>query len=1003
RCERKCIFGKKLASETCVCYHGYWGLECSNTCPGGAANPCNNNGMCNVITGECECNVNYNGTQDCGKSQPLCNKFPGSHFPLWIGDRCDIKCVFGAADPDDRNLCICMEGYWGSDCSQICPGGLLNICGGHGWCDSSTGHCQCQVNWRGNENCSSCSPGWNGTDCQFAVELVTGITSQTVLFYLQSGRFPYWIGSRCNTRCVFGYPRPDINSTDGVSCKCEQNYWGVDCANLCPGGLRETCNGHGVCSVTNGTCECEPHWKGNISAEYNAPIDENNSVSPIPCSRCTPGWTGADCAIAEDSSILDNSSIPRIAINFGDPHFTSVTGVNFHFEAPGAYHLFNSSIVDAQVLIVPCNNRVSCRRISEVSLRTSKTELSVRYNDFETVVSSLFDKTSNTPQELSKSDEWVEDADIRYRWLTDNILEVRIQDEIQFNILSYYGTIGTAIEVLKQRDQTDGICGEKESSWIRQQGNQSLTSENQIADTSNNDTTDQQGLTQATIQKRLITRFRIMEKDNSLTTKYASRSYSGAGYMLEFSSGNTAVMYASNTSLPVLDEFTVEIWVCLTNAGESVARFCSSDQRNNTEPVTGSHAVFSVVTAIGDFAIVCNDGLQVKWDKEKFITDINLYEGVWTHLAVTWRTIDGRMQAFVYSNGKHRQSTTYGIKNGKQFSFNGLFILGRYMRGYMVDSEYDMLGALDELKVWQYAKTMEQIRASMSVKFEDYREGLVLNVPFDEGMGQTTVGYLYSPISVEVALSLFEAQVVNVTNIHLFIHSGDYPGWAPSGVHLSPLANYSLAFLNKTLEGKALEKCYESFYEGKLQEHCSPKLVSQALFYYESCLADIADSGSLAHSKLSVSLFGFYCQKVLGIKECLLHGTYDAFLRCPGDDDKQTKFTPLEIIVTTVSSLLFLLFLLIILILVCRRRKRRKSEVEQIYLHEAGGERSHKYVAEDEGDHPQAYSMRQMLDEYDFEPDMDDSPHDTPSVMRKPLVRNPAGGVLPEGEEESAV
>ena len=1453
----------------------------------------------------CQAVLNYS----TWPAQPLCNKFPGSHFPLWIGDRCDIKCVFGAADPDDRNLCICMEGYWGSDCSQICPGGLLNICGGHGWCDSSTGQCQCQVNWRGNENCSSCSPGWNGTDCQFAVELVTSITSQTVLvaaiggngyfttffgvsftyrvvgeFYLlrsasqnfviqlrqapcpidgsyiplcttgfsfslnnnviairapvatfsrtfpifpliwlngnlvqvdhrtqlsvdfvmlristvafeiygpngvkfgltvghslsvtihlpaiycrnstgllgactgvsfnnsnslesyitslkrnsvvdksqtlfiykylhyseyrspsgagfnlffrdhsvrsgplqlppvdvltiellikthqtggiifsylsqnifavidnttleiiyngsvfdtglkleikqwnqltivlkqlvgtlyfyhvsssgavkvrvfkldgnvfsnggvlalgqwqpspssdsmlpqssfvgeidefriwkrrtnsdlvksnwrlnvQAGiypdllhlwkfnqangrvipdilgkndlfltkfhepqwtfsdadiprlnpeettfvnlslqrdaesfcfslilsgplyancedlsiqvaqfyykvclhdislssklrsavyavvtfadycqntlnlsewpgkelchhfvdqRFPYWIGSRCNTRCVFGYPRPDINSTDGVSCKCEQNYWGVDCANLCPGGLRETCNGHGVCSVTNGTCECEPHWKGNISAEYNAPIDENNSVSPIPCSRCTPGWTGADCAIAEDSSILDNSSIPRIAINFGDPHFTSVTGVNFHFEAPGAYHLFNSSIVDAQVLIVPCNNRVSCRRISEVSLRTSKTELSVRYNDFETVVSSLFDKTSNTSKELSKSDEWVEDADIRYRWLTDNILEVRIQDEIQFNILSYYGTIGTAIEVLKQRDQTDGICGEKESSWIRQQGNQSLTSENQIADTSNNDTTDQQGLTQATIQKRLITRFRIMEKDNSLTTKYASRSYSGAGYMLEFSSGNTAVMYASNTSLPVLDEFTIEIWVCLTNVGESVARFCSSDQRNHTEPVTGSHAVFSVVTAIGDFAIVCNDGLQVKWDKEKFITDINLYEGVWTHLAVTWRTIDGRMQAFVYSNGKHRQSTTYGIKNGKQFSFNGLFILGRYMRGYMVDSEYDMLGALDELKVWQYAKTMEQIRASMSVKFEDYREGLVLNVPFDEGMGQTTVGHLYSPISVEVALSLFEALVVNVTNIHLFIHSGDYPGWAPSGVHLSPLANYSLAFLNKTLEGKALEKCYESFYEGKLQEHCSPKLVSQALFYYESCLADIADSGSLAHSKLSVSLFGFYCQKVLGIKECLLHGTYDAFLRCPGDDEKQTKFTPLEIIVTTVSSLLFLLFLLIILILVCRRRKRRKSEVEQIYLHEAGGERSHKYVAEDEGDHPQAYSMRQMLDEYDFEPDMDDSPHDTPSVVRKPLVRNPAGGVLPEGEEESAV
>lgn len=360
------------------------------------------------------------------------------------------------------------------------------------------------------------------------------------------------------------------------------------------------------------------------------------------------------------------------------------------------------------------------------------------------------------------------------------------------------------------------------------------------------------------------------------------------------------------------------------------------------------------------------------------------------------------MQAFVYSNGQHRQSTRYGVKNGKQFSFNGLFVLGRYMRGYMVDSEYDMFGALDEFKVWQYAKTMEQIRMSMSVKFEDYREGLLLSIPFDEGVGQTTVGHLYSPIPTEEALSLFEAQVVNMTNIHLFIHSGDSPGWAPSGVHLTPLANYSLAFLNKTLEEEALKKCYESFYEGKLQEHCSPTLVSQALFYYESCLTDIADSGSLAHHKLSVSLFGFYCQKVLGIKECLLHGTYDAFLRCPGEE-KQTKLTPTEIIVITVSSLLFLLFLLIIIIVMCRRRKRRKSEVEQIYLHEAGCERSHKYVAGEEGHHPDAYSARRMLDEYDFEPDMDESLQDTPRVTRRPLVRDPAGGVLLDGEEETTL
>jgi len=331
------------------------------------------------------------------------------------------------------------------------------------------------------------------------------------------------------------------------------------------------------------------------------------------------------------------------------------------------------------------------------------------------------------------------------------------------------------------------------------------------------------------------------------------------------------------------------------------------------------------------------------------------------------------------------------------------------MRGYMVDSEYDLHGALDELRVWQYAKTIEQINASMNVKFDDYREGLVLNVPLDEGMGQTTEGRFYSPVPVDLTSSVLETPAVNMTTVQLLIHSGDSPGWAPSGVHMTPLANYSLAFKNASLEEEALNQCYKWFYEGKLQKYCSTRLVPQALFYYESCLADIADSGSLAHHKLSVSLFGFYCQKVLGIEPCELYGTYDAFPRCPTEEEG-SKLTPTEIIVISVSSVFFLLFFLIIIIVVCRRRKRRRSEVEQIYVHEPGTEASSKYVAGDEqSDHPNAYTMRQLLDVYvdadesgsDQTPDV--TPRSSPKLTRRPLVRNPAGGMLPDGEEESAV
>ena len=138
-----------------------------------------NTALTAVVTFSDHCQAVLNLTS--WPAKPLCNRFPGSHFPLWIGHKCDVKCVFGTADPDDRNLCVCSKGYWGNDCSHLCPGGPLHTCGGHGRCDRTTGKCKCEVNWAGNSNCSSCSPGWSGTDCQFAVKPVKGVTLNTVV------------------------------------------------------------------------------------------------------------------------------------------------------------------------------------------------------------------------------------------------------------------------------------------------------------------------------------------------------------------------------------------------------------------------------------------------------------------------------------------------------------------------------------------------------------------------------------------------------------------------------------------------------------------------------------------------------------------------------------------------------------------------------------------------------------------------------------------------------
>ena len=292
----------------------------------------------------------------------------------------------------------------------------------------------------------------------------------------------------------------------------------------------------------------------------------------------------------------------------------------------------------------------------------------------------------------------------------------------------------------------------------------------------------------------------------------------------------------------------------------------------------------------------------------------------------------------------------------------------------------------------------------MYLKFDNYQEGLILTVPLDEGMGLTTEGHFYTPLPVDSTSDLQTTTAVNTTTVQFLIHSRESPGWAPSGVYMTPSVNYSIVFRNATLKEHAMKLCHERFYEGVLQEHCSKTLVSQALFFYESCLTDVADSGSLAHHKLSVSLFGFYCQKVLGIPECLLHGTYDAFPKCPIDTDiKERVITTVEIIVTTVSSLLFLWFLLIIIIVVCRRRKKRKSHVERIYLEDPTARPSHRYVPGEDADHPQAHIMG-GLHMHGVDSDEEFSPPGTPSLLGKGLIRNPAGAMFTDEvhEDETA-
>lgn len=229
-CPKGCASGTCPAS-VCKCPKHYYGPDCSLKC-----SDCEH-GTCGSVSGTCTCSS-----------------------PGWKGDKCNIECPGGHANPcsgrghcfatnETAATCFCDVGYWDLACEEECPRDEKgNVCGGAGTCDVHTGVCHCNNGYYG-EDCTNACPGMETSEhvpCGGHGICCTGIGVSALY-------------SQCRGKEV-------------GSCACDAGRDGEECEDTY---CFEECYGHGQCDGL-GRCVCEEGYSGDFCSLQRG---QNTSLS----------------------------------------------------------------------------------------------------------------------------------------------------------------------------------------------------------------------------------------------------------------------------------------------------------------------------------------------------------------------------------------------------------------------------------------------------------------------------------------------------------------------------------------------------------------------------------------------------------------------------------------------------------------------------------------------------------------------------------------------------
>jgi hypothetical protein len=203
----------------------------------------------------------------------------------------------------------------------------------------------------------------------------------------------------------------------------------------------------------------------------------------------------------------------------------------------------------------------------------------------------------------------------------------------------------------------------------------------------------------------------------TLFTLTATPAQAGPGYALSFNGTNQSVTVPDHDALTFTNAFTWEAWVYITKPNwpyleEWVTLFAKDS-----------------FTREAWFAVYSDGRLDARFNSQSFNSHLStntIAFQTWQHVAVTW---DGNTVCY-FLNGQPDISVTY---TGSTDNTTNRLVIGLDA----LDGRYHFQGLMDELRLWNVARSSAEIQAAMNHSLTGTETGLVAYWPFDEASGTT--------------------------------------------------------------------------------------------------------------------------------------------------------------------------------------------------------------------------------------------------------------------------